>query len=116
MVHLIIGGSWTIVVVYGNQLQNMKQLTVFDGLANVSGSNVVNVPVSGFLTPPTGPVNFELGTYVHDGDRGLTGDQMLFSGNGGPLLIFLMLRILQAMYLIALYLIMALQHHIENHF
>ncbi len=77
-------GSWTIVVVYGNQLQNMRQLTVFDGLANVSGSNVVNVPVSGFLTPPTGPVNFELGTYVHDGDRGLTGDQLLFSGNGGP--------------------------------
>ena len=77
-------GSWTIVVVYGNQLQSMRQLTVFDGLANVSGSNVVNVPVSGFLTPPTGPVNFELGTYVHDGDRGLTGDQLLFSGNGGP--------------------------------
>lgn len=79
-------GSWTIVVVYGNQLQNMKQLTVFDGLANVSGSNVVNVPISGFLTPPTGPVNFELGTYVHDGDRGpsYSGDQMLFSGNGGP--------------------------------
>lgn len=77
-------GSWTIVVVYGNQLQRMKQLTVFDGLANVSGSNVVNVPISGFLTPPTGPVNFELGTYVHDGDAGLTGDQMLFSGNGGP--------------------------------
>ncbi len=77
-------GSWQIVVVYGNQLQNMRQLTVFDGLANVSGSSVVNVPISGFLTPPTGPVNFELGTYVHDGDRSLTGDQMLFSGNGGP--------------------------------
>ncbi len=73
-------GSWTIVVVYGNQLQGMRQLTVFDGLANVTGSNTVNVPVSGFLTPPTGPINFELGTYVHDGDRGLTGDQMLFSG------------------------------------
>ncbi|MFY7884752.1 MAG: hypothetical protein ACOVOV_07915, partial [Dolichospermum sp.] len=77
-------GSWQIVVVYGNQLQSMRQLTVFDGLANVSGSSVVNVPISGFLTPPTGPVKFELGTYVHDGDRSLTGDQMLFSGNGGP--------------------------------
>lgn len=77
-------GSWQIVVVYGNQLQNMRQLTVFDGLANVSGSSVVNVPISGFLTPPTGPVSFELGTYVHDGDRSYTGDQMLFSGNGGP--------------------------------
>lgn len=41
-------GSWQIVVVYGNQLQSMRQLTVFDGLANVSGSNIVNVPISGF--------------------------------------------------------------------
>jgi uncharacterized repeat protein (TIGR01451 family) len=77
-------GSWQIVVVYGNQLLGMRQLTVFNGLANISGSSTVNVPISGFLTPPTGPVKFELGTYVHDGDRSFTGDQMQFSGGGGP--------------------------------
>lgn len=73
-------GSWMIVVVYGNQLEGMKQLTVFDGLASISGSTVLNVPISGFLTPPTGPVNFEIGNYTHDGDRSFTGDQMQFKG------------------------------------
>ena len=73
-------GSWMIVVVYGNQLEDMKQLTVFDGLASISGSTVLNVPISGFLTPATGPVNFEIGNYTHDGDRSYTGDQMQFKG------------------------------------
>ena len=78
-------GNWQIVVVYGNQLQSMRQLTVFDGLASVSsGANsVVTVPITGFLTPPSGPVSFELGAFVHDGDRGYTGDQMLFQKAGG---------------------------------
>ena len=71
--------NWLIVVVYGNELETMKQLTVFDGLSNVS-SSPVNVTISGFLTPPTGPVNFEIGNFTHDGDRGSTGDQMLWLG------------------------------------
>jgi uncharacterized repeat protein (TIGR01451 family) len=75
-------GSWMIAVVYKNELEKMRQLTVFDGLASVSGSLVVDVPISGFLTPPTGPVSFEIGDYTHDGDRSLTGDQALWMGNG----------------------------------
>jgi len=73
-------GGWMIVVVYGNQLEGMKQLTVFDGLASISGSTVLNVPITGFLTPPTGPVNFQIGNYVLDGDRSFTGDRMEFKG------------------------------------
>lgn len=74
--------NWSIVVVYGNELESMRQLTVFDGLSNVS-SSPVNVTISGFLTPPTGPVNFEIGNFTHDGDRGSTGDQMLWFGTSG---------------------------------
>ncbi|MFY7965664.1 MAG: hypothetical protein ACOVO1_12265, partial [Chitinophagaceae bacterium] len=76
-------GSWNIVVVYKNELMNMRQLTVFDGLVNVSGTTTVNVPLSGFLTPPTGPITFEIGNYTHDGDRSSTGDQLLFNGGSG---------------------------------
>ncbi|MCE2683326.1 MAG: hypothetical protein LW704_10305, partial [Cryomorphaceae bacterium] len=75
-------GGWTIVVVYNNVFESMRNLTVFDGLANVSAGNTVNIPLSGFLTPLTGPVNFELGVVSHDGDRGQTGDQLLFNGVG----------------------------------
>ena len=42
-------GGWTIVVVYKNTAQSYKNLTVFDGLANVSqgtGSNTVTIPLS----------------------------------------------------------------------
>ncbi len=77
-------GGWTIVVVYGNIYQSMRNITVFDGLTNVSAgaSGTVNIPLSGFLTPPSGPVNFELGVVAHDGDRAQTGDQLAFNGAG----------------------------------
>ena len=46
------------------------------------GGNNVEVPISGFATPPSGPVNFELGVISYDGDRGQTGDQLQFNGAG----------------------------------
>jgi gliding motility-associated-like protein len=73
-------GGWTIAIVFKNDLFTMRQLTVFKGLANVSGTSTVDIPVSGFLTPPVGPVSLEVGLMVHDGDRGLTGDGCSFSG------------------------------------
>jgi hypothetical protein len=79
-------GGWTIVVVYKNDLLDMKNLTVFSGLANVSSgasTNTVDIPISGFLTPPSGVVNFELGLVVYDGDRSSTGDSLLFKGGTG---------------------------------
>jgi gliding motility-associated-like protein/uncharacterized repeat protein (TIGR01451 family) len=76
-------GGWTMVVVYRNIYESMKNITVFDGLANISASQgTVNINLSGFLTPPSGPVNFELGVVAHDGDRAQPGDQMLFNGAG----------------------------------
>ncbi len=75
-------GGWTIVVVYRNIYESMKNLTVYDGLANVNIGESVNIDISGFLTPPSGPVSFELGVVAHDGDRGETGDQLEFNGTG----------------------------------
>lgn len=75
--------GWTIVVVYKNDLLPLRNLTVFNGLASVSTSNpIVDIPVSGFYTPTLGTINFELGMVVYDGDRGSTGDQIQFNGNG----------------------------------
>ena len=78
-------GGWTIVVVYKNISEPYKNLTVFDGLANVSqgfSSNTVTIQISGFLTPLSGAVTFELGVIAYDGDRSQTGDQLLFNGVG----------------------------------
>jgi gliding motility-associated-like protein len=77
-------GGWTIVVVYKNDLQPMRNLTVFNGLSNVSGSNpTTDITVSGFLTPLSGPVTFEVGDVTYDGDRSSTGDQLMFNGGSG---------------------------------
>ncbi|HYK55169.1 MAG TPA: hypothetical protein VEV15_01740, partial [Flavisolibacter sp.] len=75
--------GWTIVIVYQNDLApSYRNLTVFDGLAGIQSNGAAyDIPVSGFLTPPVGPVSFELGFVAYEGDRGLTGDYMSFNGN-----------------------------------
>ncbi|NCU92404.1 MAG: hypothetical protein EBV44_10760, partial [Synechococcaceae bacterium WB7_1B_046] len=73
-------GGWTLVVVYKNTNMVDRNLTVFDGLAVVSNGNSTTVPINGFVTPLSGPVNFELGVVTLDGDRGSTGDQLSFNG------------------------------------
>ncbi|MBL0181963.1 MAG: T9SS type A sorting domain-containing protein [Chitinophagaceae bacterium] len=63
-------GGWTIVIVYANPSLIARNLTVFDGCAVVQKGNApVDFTLSGFLTPPTGPVSCELGGVVYDGDR-----------------------------------------------
>ena len=66
-------GGWTIVIVYGNASLQPRNLTVFDGSVIINqGDPAVDINISGFLTPPTGPVSCELGAVVYDGDRGST--------------------------------------------
>ena len=79
-------GGWTLVVVYADALAPMRNMTVFDGFAFITNSNPydeVDVPIAGFVTPPVGPVDFQLGIIAYDGDRGSTGDQMGFNGGNG---------------------------------
>ncbi len=77
-------GGWNIVVVYENDLLPMRNLNVFDGLVNVNNTGTeVEVGISGFLTPASGPVTFEVGVYGYDGDRGFVGDSLLFDGGAG---------------------------------
>ena len=88
-------GGWVIVIVYKNDLMPLKNLTVFNGLTNVDANHdVTDLPISGFYTPPTGPVSLQLGLVTYDGDRGYgalggscaqtyVGDSLLFRSAGG---------------------------------
>ncbi|MDW8419468.1 MAG: Ig-like domain-containing protein, partial [Chitinophagales bacterium] len=80
--------GWMICVVYRNDNEDMRNMYVYNGLVNVSGSLTVDVPISGFLTPPSGPVNLDFGFFVHDGDRLFVGDSLLFNGNGNFVPVF----------------------------
>ena len=75
-------GGWTIVIAYGNPSLISRNLTVFDGCAVVQKGNApVDFGISGFLTPPSGPVSCELGGVVYDGDRNWK-DSFAFKQNG----------------------------------
>jgi uncharacterized repeat protein (TIGR01451 family) len=71
-------GGWTLVVAYSNPADPWRNLSVFDGLVPVmSGGSTVDIPISGFVTPPApAPVRTTLGVVAYEGDRGFTGDSM----------------------------------------
>lgn len=69
--------GWSLVVVYRAPSQPPRNLIVLDGYALVSSSSPnVNINLSGFTTPPAGPVITRLGVVAYEGDLGLTGDAL----------------------------------------
>ena len=80
------GGGWTIAIAYANATEIQRNITIFDGSAVVKiGSPNLFVPISGFLTPPVGPVSCELGVVAYDGDRGVgLEDNFYFKQDANP--------------------------------
>lgn len=73
--------GWSLVIAYRLASAELRNLTVFDGYASVSSGNPnVSFTVSGFLTPPSGPVVTRLGTVVYEGDRESSGDNLRLNG------------------------------------
>ena len=75
--------GWTLVVAYRDTTQPARNLTVFDGLVTVNSTGGATIPVSGFKTPPAGPVRTTLGFITYEGDLGIEGDGANL--NGTPL-------------------------------
>ncbi|RDI58209.1 LamG-like jellyroll fold domain-containing protein [Flavobacterium glaciei] len=74
-------GGWVMVVIYQNPLMKSRAVTLFDGNAFVNGPRANGgefgtIPISGFTTVATGPVNMKLGVMAAEGDVGLTGDYL----------------------------------------
>ncbi|MDA0161876.1 hypothetical protein OM076_16500 [Solirubrobacter ginsenosidimutans] len=67
--------AWDLIVVYRDATEPPRNLTVFDGLATISRSTpAASVSLSGFTTPPFGPVRSTVGLWSSEGDRTSTGD------------------------------------------
>ncbi|MEZ5033475.1 MAG: T9SS type A sorting domain-containing protein [Chitinophagaceae bacterium] len=78
-------GGWTIVIAYSDPNTIVRNLTVFDGNVIMNGGDPpVHIPISGFTTPPSGPVSCDLGAVVFDGDRNST-DEYSFKEDSNPL-------------------------------
>jgi uncharacterized repeat protein (TIGR01451 family) len=66
--------GWSLVVVYRDVNQPLRNLTVFDGFASVSNGQNVTTTASGMLTPTSGAFNAYVGTVSYEGDQGIPGD------------------------------------------
>ena len=67
--------AWELIVVYRDSTEPPRNLTVFDGLATVSRATpTATLSLSGFTTPPFGPVRSTVGLWSSEGDRTSTGD------------------------------------------
>ncbi|QLE01143.1 T9SS type B sorting domain-containing protein [Galbibacter sp. BG1] len=75
--------GWLLVVIYEDPTETGKFISTFDGYAGVQGSNTADIKVNGFRTlPPPFPVRAKLGVSALEGDRSITGDQLLFKADG----------------------------------
>ena len=67
--------GWTLAVIYEDFNQPIRNLVLNLGLEKSGGAAA---SVSGFCTPPTGPVSARLAVSAIEGDARITDDQMLF--------------------------------------
>lgn len=68
--------GWSLVVVYSNPAEPMRNLNVFDGFAPAP----INIAIAGFKAPNSGVVNSQVGIVSFEGDRGTTGDKATLNG------------------------------------
>ena len=73
-------GGWSLVILVEDPNEPFRNLSVFDGFQQINPSNPVDITVSGFLSPPSGPVLAEVGFLTYEGDEFYTGDYAQFNG------------------------------------
>lgn len=82
-------GGWQIVFVYQSPTLPQKNISLFDGYAQITATeNNFDVTFDGFQTVPNGRVNADMIIGSFEGDRGISQDQLLIldrNGNWEPL-------------------------------
>lgn len=73
-----LSAGWTLFVVYEDPSLNMKSFNVFDGFSHVYSSHYEKIPVSGFITPPSGNIDLEFAYAALDGDKPQGGTKLEF--------------------------------------
>ncbi|MFV8357101.1 T9SS type B sorting domain-containing protein [Flavobacterium sp. XS1P32] len=76
-----LAAGWTLVVVYEDPTTTTKSITTFDGFSALFDDGQLDIPVSGFITPPSGLVNVKFGFATLNGDK--TSKNKFEVGNGG---------------------------------
>ncbi|WBW96576.1 hypothetical protein [Oceanirhabdus sp. W0125-5] len=78
--------GWTLAVVYGNASLPTRNMTLFVGAEVISTTTGnIDTTISGFIAPPTGPINARILVSASEGDTNITGDQLLFGETIGTI-------------------------------
>lgn len=72
-------GGWVLIVMYQDDTEVLRNMTVFDGFLRVF-NNTVNTSISGFLTPTAGPFEAAFGAFSSEGDVRFQPDNFLMNG------------------------------------
>lgn len=75
--------GWSMVAVYRNDSEPVRNITIFDGLTRVGPDAEVTQPLSGFAVPASGSPEGRLAVIAYEGDHEKSGDSLLW--NGTPL-------------------------------
>jgi uncharacterized repeat protein (TIGR01451 family) len=62
-------GGWSLVVVYRDDASPVRNMVVYDGFVPFGTGPGTTIPLSGFLTPVTGPIDASMTIATLDGDR-----------------------------------------------
>ena len=76
-------GAWTLVIVYEDKADSLKNISIFDGyrkVADETGFRNVDIDISGFLTPSSGTVTSTLSVFAGEGDKNIQGDKLYVDG------------------------------------
>lgn len=73
-----LSAGWTLFVVYEDPSLHMKSFTVFDGFSHIYDAHFEKIPVTGFITPPSGPVDLQFAYAALDGDKPKGGTKLEF--------------------------------------
>ncbi len=66
-------GAWSLVIIYEDSTESLKNISVFDGYKQV-GKSTETISVNGFLTPTSGDVKSTVSVFVGEGDKNIDGD------------------------------------------
>jgi hypothetical protein len=74
-------GAWSLVVIYKDPLQPLKNFSVFDGWKIVKGAvgdslSDLEIGIQGFYTPKAGSINSSVSIFVAEGDKYISGDDL----------------------------------------
>mgnify|MGYP001791369768 CR=1 FL=1 len=80
-----LGGAagWVLVVIYENETETTKNISLFDGFATIDGTNNADVIFSGIRTTPAGPVRVKTLVATLEGDQSFIGDRYQIKGSNG---------------------------------